>query len=219
MISSIFRYQPFVAIFGDLGDKVRVVDNDLSSHEQETYPTTSLDENCIEFEFWNDRDYYVDIKRTYLALKLKFVRDCSYESYNTKEVQKSTKKRQKRMSKRQRRNKGLQFFLLFMYTTFCTQIFPMLKYTSTIIKFKILKDPMHKSLPSPTTSKRIFLNAREFCTARGRAIKNFPMKLWKRLCLKHFSQGQWKCWVHFMAACCMVNWEGLFLHSWIALYK
>ena len=46
-----FRYQSFVAVSGNPGVKVPVVDNVLSSHEQELYPTTSLDENSIEFEF------------------------------------------------------------------------------------------------------------------------------------------------------------------------
>ena len=50
--------------------KVPVEDNVLSSHEQEIYPTTSLDENSIEFEFQTDRDVYVDLRQTNLALKL-----------------------------------------------------------------------------------------------------------------------------------------------------
>ena len=56
-MSSIFRYQPFVANSENLGGKVPVVDDVLSSHEQEIYPTTSLDEHCIEFEFQTDRIY------------------------------------------------------------------------------------------------------------------------------------------------------------------
>ena len=46
-----FRYQPFVAVSGNPGVIVPVVDDVLSSHEQEVYPTTSFDENSIEFEF------------------------------------------------------------------------------------------------------------------------------------------------------------------------
>ena len=46
-----FRYQPFVTVSGNPGVKVPVVDDVLSSHEHEIYPTTSLDENSIEFEF------------------------------------------------------------------------------------------------------------------------------------------------------------------------
>ena len=57
-----FRYQPFVAVSRTLGGKVPIVDEFLSSHEQEIYPTTSLDENCIEFELQTDRNYYVDLR-------------------------------------------------------------------------------------------------------------------------------------------------------------
>ena len=86
-----FRYQPFVAVFGNLGGKVPVVDDVLSSREQKIYPTTSLDGNCIEFEFQTDRTYYVDLRQTYLDLKLKLVRRRGYENYNTKEIKKEYK--------------------------------------------------------------------------------------------------------------------------------
>ena len=76
MMSSNFRYQAFVAVSGNLGGKVPVVDDVLSSHEQEIYPTTSLDENCIELELQTDRNYNVDLRQTRLAWKLKLVRGC-----------------------------------------------------------------------------------------------------------------------------------------------
>ena len=91
VMSSNFRYQPFVTVSGNLGGKLPVVGDVLSSHEQEIYPTTSLDENCIEFEFQTDRNYYVDLRQTYLALKLRLVSGCGYETYNTKEVKKEHK--------------------------------------------------------------------------------------------------------------------------------
>ena len=66
-MSSNFWYQAFVAKSGNLGGKVPIVDDVLSSHEQEIYPSASLDENCIEFDFQTDRNYYVDLnKRTWL---------------------------------------------------------------------------------------------------------------------------------------------------------
>ena len=71
-MSSNFRYHPFVAVSENLGGKFPIVDDVLSSREQEIYPTTSLDENCIEFEFQTDRN--VDLRQTYLALKLNLVR-------------------------------------------------------------------------------------------------------------------------------------------------
>ena len=89
-----FRYRTFVTVSGNFGGKVPVVDDVLSSHEQEIYPTTSLDENYIEFEFQTDRNYYVGLRQTYMALKLKLVRGSGYETYNTsKKIR--TKKRQK----------------------------------------------------------------------------------------------------------------------------
>ena len=94
-MSSNFRYQPFVAVSGNPGGKVPVVDDVLLSHEQVIYPTTSLDENCIEFEFQTDRNYYVDLRQTYLALKLKTVRGHGYEIYKTKEVKNEHKKEAK----------------------------------------------------------------------------------------------------------------------------
>ena len=49
----------------------------------------------MEFEFQMDRKNYVDLRQTYLALKLKLVRARSYETYNTKEVKKEHKEEAK----------------------------------------------------------------------------------------------------------------------------
>ena len=91
MSNSNFRYQPFVAVSGNLGGKIPIVDDVLSSHEQEIYPTTSLDENCIEFEFQTDRNYYVDLRQSFLALKLKFAKRRGYDTYESKEKKKEHK--------------------------------------------------------------------------------------------------------------------------------
>ena len=85
MSNNNFLYQPFVAVSGNLGGKVPIVDDVLSSHEQKIYPTTSLDENWIEFEFQTDRNYYVDLRQSFLALKLKFVKGRGYDTYKSKE--------------------------------------------------------------------------------------------------------------------------------------
>ena len=63
-----FRYQTYVAVSGNLGGKVPVVDDVLSSHEQQIFTTTSLDENSIEFELQADGKYHVDLRQSYLAL-------------------------------------------------------------------------------------------------------------------------------------------------------
>ena len=113
-MSSNIPYQFFAAVSGNVGEKVPVVDDVLLSHEQEICFTTSVDRSCMDFEFQTDRNYYVDVRQTFLALKLKFVKGCGYEVYITKENKKrSTKKRQKRMKKtRRRRSKRLHFLLL-----------------------------------------------------------------------------------------------------------
>ena len=86
-----FRYQPYVAVTGNLGGEVPVADDVLSSHEQQIYPTTSLDENSIEFEFQTDRNYYVDLQQSYLALKVKLVKGRGYDTHKSKEAQKEHK--------------------------------------------------------------------------------------------------------------------------------
>ena len=90
-MSIISRYQLFVAVSGNFGGKVPIVDDALSSNEQEIYPTTSPDENCIEFEFQTDRNSYVDFRQSFLALKLKFVTGRGYDTYENKEKKKAHK--------------------------------------------------------------------------------------------------------------------------------
>ena len=80
-----------MAVSKNLGGKVPIVNDVLSSHEQEIYLTTSLDENCIEFEFQTDRNYYVDLRQSFLALKLKFVKRRGYDTYESKEKKKEHK--------------------------------------------------------------------------------------------------------------------------------
>ena len=86
-----FRYQPFVTVSGNPGVKVPVVDDVLSSHEQEIYPTTSFDGKSIEFEFQTDRNVYVDLRQTYFALKIKLVKGGGFDSYKTTEKKKELK--------------------------------------------------------------------------------------------------------------------------------
>ena len=79
-MSRTFWYQHFLSVSGGLGRKVPLFDDVLSSRGQEVYPTTSLDENCIEFDFQTERNYYVDLIQTCLVLILKFVRGRGYET-------------------------------------------------------------------------------------------------------------------------------------------
>ena len=51
-------------------------------------------------------------------------------------------------------------------------------------------DCMRTNLTFQTTSREPSLNRREFCTARGTIMKNYLMKLWKRLCLKAMTMNR-----------------------------
>ena len=73
---------------GNPEGKVPVNDDALSSREQEKFSTTSLDENCIEFEFQMDPNYYGNLRQTYLALTLILVKGGVYDTYNTEENKK-----------------------------------------------------------------------------------------------------------------------------------
>ena len=85
MSNNNFRNQTFVPVSGNVGGKVPIVDDVLSSHDQEIYPITSLNGNCIEFEFQTDRNFYVDLTQSFLALELKFVDGRGYDTYKSKE--------------------------------------------------------------------------------------------------------------------------------------
>ena len=91
MSNNNFRYQPFVANSENLGGKFPILDDVWSSHEQKNYPTNSLDENCIKFEFQTGRNYYFDLRQSFLALKLKFVKVRGYDTYESKEKKKEHK--------------------------------------------------------------------------------------------------------------------------------
>ena len=187
-MSSNFRYQPFVAVSGNLGGKVPVVDDVLSSHQQEIYPTTSLDENCVEFEFQTDRSFYVDLRQTYLALKLKHVRSRGYETYYTKEVKREHKEEAK-AEEEETAEKEAQVRLVTHVNNILHSIFSNFE---VYINNQQIYNPncMRTSLTFPTTSRQPSLNTRDFCTARGTTIKNFLMKFWKRFWLNLFSLGE-----------------------------
>ena len=84
-----------MAVSRNHAGNVPVVEDVFSSHKQEIHPATSLGENRIEFEVQTDRNFYVDLIQTYLALKQKMVKCPGCETYNTTEVQKEHKDQSK----------------------------------------------------------------------------------------------------------------------------
>ena len=71
--------------------EVPVVDDVLSTRKPEIFPTTSLDENNVEIEFQTDRNVYVVLRQTYLALKIKPVKGRGFGTYETTEKKKEHK--------------------------------------------------------------------------------------------------------------------------------
>ena len=68
--SSHFWYEAFTNSSLEIFDKVPVLETIMSSYTQEVFPSTSLDESSIEFEFETDRNLYLDMRDTHLSLKL-----------------------------------------------------------------------------------------------------------------------------------------------------
>ena len=126
-MSNTFRYQPFVAVSENLGGKVPIADDVLSSHEQEVYPTTSLDDNCLEFEVQAGRNYQVDLSQSFLALKLKFVKGRGCDTYESKEKKKEHKDESVVFTETGTEDEEEQKEVLElpMYTTWCLQNFQM----------------------------------------------------------------------------------------------
>ena len=168
------------------------------------YPSTSLDENCIEFEFQTDRNYYVDSRQRYLAVKLKVIRGRGYEAYNSNEVKKEYKEEAK--EDEEEKAEVAPVLLVTHVNSILNSIFSSVEVTSTISKFSILLDCMRTNPTFATSSREPSLKTREFSTARGSTMKNFLMELWEQLRMNIFSPRQWKCLADLMASCCMVNW-------------
>ena len=65
-----FRYGHFTNSCLEIFDKIPVLEPIESSHVQEVYPSTSLDESSIEFEFETDRSKYLDMRDIHLQIKV-----------------------------------------------------------------------------------------------------------------------------------------------------
>ena len=204
-MSSNFRYQPFVAVAGNLGGKFPVVDDVLSSHEQEIYPTTSLDENCTEFRFQTDRKYYVDLRQTYLALKVKLVRGRGLETYKTKEVKKEHKEGAKAEEEETVEEEApvpldshVNNILHSIFFNVEVYINNQQIYNSNGLYAH--KPYISNNFKGATSEYKGVLNC------EGYEFEEFLDEIMEALFLNLYSQGEWKCLADPMASCCMVNW-------------
>ena len=62
--NSHFRYGTFTSSSLENSDKVPVLATIISSYSQEVFPSNSMDESSIEFEFETDRNLYLDMRDT-----------------------------------------------------------------------------------------------------------------------------------------------------------
>ena len=76
-----FRYGHFTNSCLEIFDNVPVLEPIISSHIQEVYPTTSLDESSIEFEYETDRNVFIDMRDTHLLIKLKAHKNRFFDDY------------------------------------------------------------------------------------------------------------------------------------------
>ena len=65
-----FRYEHITNSCLEIFDKIPVLEPIESSHTQEVYPSTSLDESSIEFELETDRSIYLDMRDIHLQIKV-----------------------------------------------------------------------------------------------------------------------------------------------------
>ena len=208
-MSSNFRYQPFVAVSGNLGGKVPVNDDILSSHEQEIYPIDSLDENCIEFEFQTDQNYYVDLRQTYLALKLKLVRGRGYETYNSKEVKKEDQAELKEDEEETSEEEAL--------IPLVTRVNNILHSVFSIVEVYINNQQIYNSNELYAHKSYIFNNFKGAISEYKLVLhyevydyEEFPAEIMEAPLSGVFSEGEWKCLADLMASWCMVNWGLIF---------
>ena len=112
-MSNKFGYQTFVAFPVNLGGKVAVVEDISSFHDYETYFATSLDQNSRKIEFQVDPNFYVDLRHSYMALKLKLVKCRGEETYKSKKMKRITEKRPPKLRElRKERTREIQIVSL-----------------------------------------------------------------------------------------------------------
>lgn len=81
-----FRYGHFTNSCLEIFDKIPILEPILSSHVQEVYPSTSLDESSIEFEYETDRSIYLDLRDTHLLIKVQINKGRLYDEYLNRTV-------------------------------------------------------------------------------------------------------------------------------------
>ena len=185
------------------------------------YPTTSLDENRIEFEFQTIRNYYVDLRQKYLALQLKFVKGRGYETYNTKENEKEHKEEAKEEEEATAEQEPP--------VPLVTHVNNILHSFFSNVEVYINNQQIHNSNGLYAHESYISNNFKEAISEYTGVLhceeydyKEFLNKVMEALLSEPFSPGEWECLAEPMASCCMVNWGLTFfplLNCYIQIWK
>ena len=76
-----FWYGAFTKFSLEIFDKVPVLETSLLSYTQEVFPSNSLDESSIEYEFETDRNLYLDMCDTHLSVKLHLFKGRLFDAF------------------------------------------------------------------------------------------------------------------------------------------
>ena len=76
-----FRYGAFTNSSLEIFDKVPNLKKILLSYTQEVFPSNSLDESSIEYEFETDRILYLNMRDTNLSVKLHLFKGRLFDAF------------------------------------------------------------------------------------------------------------------------------------------
>ena len=181
-----------MAVSGNLGEKVPIVDDVLSSHEHEIYPNTSLDENCIEFEFQTDRNYYVVLRHSFLELKLKFVKGRGFDTYESKGKKKEHKDESVVFTETGKDDGEEEVARVTYVNNIMHSIFSNVEVYINNQQFTTPMDSMHTSLTIQKTLRQPSLHTREFCIVKAMTV-NKILRILVTSYLIPFLQGERNC--------------------------
>ena len=187
-----------------------VVDDVFSFHEKELYPKNSLDENCIEFHFRPDRNNYVELIQTDLALKPKFIMGPGLKitiPTTNKERREETKVDKETAAAAAVEEKQQTPFLL------ATHVYNILHSDFSNVEVYINISQIYNS--NELYARKSYISYKRkgaiseykgILKCKGMTMKNLLVNSRKRLYLNPSSQGDSNCLADPMASWCMRNW-------------
>ena len=192
--------------------QIPVVNDVLSSHEQGIYPPTSFDDNSIEIKFETDRNFYVDLRQTYLALKIKLVNGRCFDTYKTREKK---KEHQEDTVSTETGDDDVEFMEEGKGGPRITQvnnILPSVFFLMQKCSLKTTKSTFRTDLMLTNLTFATISNVYRQITSESCIVKGMTMKKIQRMSSKfHFSLEESNCTVDLTILCCTVSSASTFL--------